>query len=72
VNSPHSSDLAAAVDRLSPDRRVLVLLCYHQGLTHQSVADILDIPLGTVKSRLHAVLVELRSMLDSSTTEHAR
>lgn len=55
--------LRRAVDQLGPDKREIVLLCYHRGLTHEEAAEILDIPLGTLKSRLNAALKELRARL---------
>lgn len=58
-----SSGLQAAVDRLPVDRRAIVLLCYHRGLTHEQAAEVLEVPLGTLKSRLHATLNELRETL---------
>ncbi len=48
-----------AVDRLPDLLRQVVVLAYFQGLRYQEIADALDIPLGTVKSRLHAALVKL-------------
>jgi RNA polymerase sigma-70 factor (ECF subfamily) len=47
------------VDRLPPLLREVVILAYFQGLRYQEIADVLDIPLGTVKSRLHAALAKL-------------
>lgn len=58
-----SSDVRAAVARLDQSKREVVLLCYHAGLTHAQVAEILRLPVGTVKSRLHAALSDLRSRL---------
>ena len=55
--------LYEAVGRLSDAGRELVLLCYHDGLTHKQAAQVLEIPLGTLKSRLHAVLEQLREHL---------
>lgn len=52
-----------AVERLGPEQRLVVVLCYHEGLSRAEVAEILEIPVGTVKSRLHAALAELRAML---------
>jgi RNA polymerase sigma-70 factor (ECF subfamily) len=52
-----------AVSKLDIGRRTLVLLCYHAGMTHQQAASILGIPLGTLKSRLHATLTHLRQTL---------
>lgn len=45
-----------AVDRLPWTLREILLLAYFQRLTYAQVADELDIPLGTVKSRLHAAV----------------
>lgn len=55
--------LRAAVDQLSEDHRLLVLLCYHRSLTHPQAAEVLGIPPGTLKSRLHAALTALRAHL---------
>lgn len=52
-----------AVSQLSADQRAIVLLCYHSGLTHEEAADVLKLPGGTLKSRLHAALTELREIL---------
>lgn len=52
-----------AVEQLEAERRLVVLLCYHGGMTHEQAAEILEIPLGTLKSRLHAALNELRAAL---------
>ena len=49
----------ASVDRLPDFLRQVVVLAYYQGLKYKDVADILGIPVGTVKSRLHAALVRL-------------
>lgn len=61
-NEP-SARVRAAVAELSDDRRLLVLLCYHHGLTHPQAAEVLGIPIGTLKSRLHAALTDLRERL---------
>ena len=45
--------------RLPDFMKQVVLMAYYQGLKYQEIAEILDIPLGTVKSRLHAALVKL-------------
>ncbi len=44
----------------------MLVLAYYQGLKYREIADILDIPVGTVKSRLHAALVKLQEMWSSS------
>jgi RNA polymerase sigma-70 factor (ECF subfamily) len=50
----------ASVDRLPDFLRQVLLLAYYQGLKYREIADILGIPVGTVKSRLHAALVKLQ------------
>jgi RNA polymerase sigma-70 factor (ECF subfamily) len=50
----------ASVERLPDFLRQVLLLAYYQGLKYREIADILDIPVGTVKSRLHAALVKLQ------------
>jgi RNA polymerase sigma-70 factor (ECF subfamily) len=49
----------AAVNRLPELLRQVVILAYFQGLKYRDVAEVLDIPVGTVKSRLHAALLRL-------------
>ena len=53
----------AAVERLPDLFKQVLLLAYYQGLKYREIADILDIPVGTVKSRLHAALVRLQEAL---------
>jgi RNA polymerase sigma-70 factor (ECF subfamily) len=48
-----------AVDQLPDFLRQVVILAYYQGLKYRDVAEILGIPVGTVKSRLHAALLRL-------------
>ena len=45
-----------AVNALSPTLREILLLAYFQRLSYAQIADDLGIPLGTVKSRLHAAV----------------
>jgi RNA polymerase sigma-70 factor (ECF subfamily) len=41
-----------AIDNLSPDQRTVLLLVVGQGFTYQEAAEALQIPVGTVMSRL--------------------
>jgi RNA polymerase sigma-70 factor (ECF subfamily) len=52
--------LRAEVDRLPDFLRQVLLLAYFQGLKYREIADALNIPVGTVKSRLHAALSRLQ------------
>lgn len=59
----HDPALQHAIDSLPEDRRTIILLCYHRGLTHELAAGALGIPIGTLKSRLNAALKELRTVI---------
>lgn len=52
------------VNKLEPKHRKLVDLLYFEGFTQSEAAKELDIPLGTVKSRIRKAFSELRRMLD--------
>jgi len=45
-----------ALEGLSPTMREILLLAYFQRLTYAQMAEDLQVPLGTVKSRLHAAV----------------
>lgn len=51
--------LRGAVDQLPELCRQVVMLVYFQGLKYREAAEVLGIPVGTVKSRLHAALQKL-------------
>ena len=51
-----------SVARLPETLRQTLILAYHQGLNYREIAEILKIPVGTVKSRLHAALAKLQQM----------
>lgn len=48
-----------AMGELSEQMRDVVRLVYYQGLKYREAADVLSIPVGTVKSRLHAAIQKL-------------
>jgi RNA polymerase sigma-70 factor (ECF subfamily) len=51
-----------SIDRLPDTLRQTLILAYHQDLKYREIADVLKIPVGTVKSRLHAALAKLQQM----------
>jgi RNA polymerase sigma-70 factor (ECF subfamily) len=53
----------AALDALSPEFRVAVVLCDIEGLTYEEISATLGIKLGTVRSRIHRGRVQLREAL---------
>ena len=50
---------------LREDQRVVVVLHYYLGLTASEVADVVGIPTGTAKSRIHYATEALRAALDA-------
>jgi len=65
VTGPAISDvgLKKVLTRLKTDLRVLVDLSYFQGFTHEEISKALNIPLGTVKTRIRTALIQLRTMI---------
>lgn len=55
--------LMQALGKLSPDHREAVLLHEIEGHTYAEIAEILSVPEGTVKSRLHYAFLQLRTQL---------
>jgi RNA polymerase sigma-70 factor (ECF subfamily) len=52
-----------ALQRLTPDQREAVILKIFQGFKFEEMAEILDLPLSTIKSRLYAALDALKGAL---------
>jgi RNA polymerase sigma-70 factor (ECF subfamily) len=46
-------EVQRALSAISPEKRVVVVLYYINDLTLKEIAEVLDLPVGTVKSRLH-------------------
>ncbi|SEI81969.1 RNA polymerase sigma-70 factor, ECF subfamily [Dyadobacter koreensis] len=59
---PATIDIRAIVQRLLPEKSLLIDLVYFQGYTHEEVSAKLKLPLGTVKSRIRKALNELREI----------
>jgi len=55
--------LRKLVNKLKDDQKVLVELSYFQGFTHEEIARSLNIPLGTVKTRIRSALTQLRMLI---------
>ena len=58
------ADVAAVVDRLPEDQRTILLLVVVEGRRYRDVAEILDLPIGTVTSRLARARETLRQCLE--------
>ncbi|HSU28207.1 MAG TPA: sigma-70 family RNA polymerase sigma factor [Chitinophagaceae bacterium] len=65
VVNPRTDDvgLKKILTKLKPEQRVLIDLSYFQGFTHDEISKALNIPLGTVKTRIRAALILLRTMI---------
>jgi RNA polymerase sigma-70 factor (ECF subfamily) len=51
--------MRSAVEDLPEPLRAALVLVYHQGMKYREAADVLGIPVGTIKSRLHSALLKL-------------
>lgn len=51
-----------ALKSLSPDQREAIILSFFDGLSHQEIADRLEKPLGTIKTRIRLGLIRLRDI----------
>jgi RNA polymerase sigma-70 factor (ECF subfamily) len=55
--------IRAAVGQLSEDQKQVLALAYFKGYTHRQIAEMLEQPLGTVKSRIRLAMQKLRQIL---------
>lgn len=60
-------DISNALDELPEDFRTVVLLCDIEGFTYEEIANMLDVPIGTIRSRLHRG----RNLLKAELLEYA-
>ena len=58
------AELMQAIGRLRPDYREVILLYYYQGCSIEQIAEALEVPSGTVSSRLTRGRQKLRLILE--------
>ena len=58
--------VSRALQELSPTRRTMVVLRYYEDLSEREIAEIMDRPVGTVKSGLHRALAQMKPLLAES------
>ncbi len=56
-------DVKSAIAALPPQLRLVITLTIYHGLTYREAAQVLNVPIGTVKSRMHAAIAKLRELL---------
>ena len=61
--SEEDAQLLAALNRLSPEHRAVLVLKDLEGQRYEDIAQVLDVPIGTVRSRLHRARMELKDLL---------
>ena len=62
-NSPEVFEIWDALQELPDDQRVVLILRYHDDLSHEEISHILDCPIGTVRSRISRGLARLREVM---------
>ncbi|MCR4316382.1 MAG: sigma-70 family RNA polymerase sigma factor [Planctomycetes bacterium] len=67
--SETKEQIEAAMDTLPREQREVFFLYQYQQMSYKEIADVLDCPLGTVKSRMHAAIEKLSLVLDKMKTE---
>lgn len=66
VLSLHDRDqMERAMARISIDQRAVLVFHHYAGLTLPEIAELLEVPLGTVKSRLHYATSAMRAALEA-------
>lgn len=58
-----------ALARLSPEHRAVLIMKDMEGQKYEEMAEILQVPIGTIRSRLHRARLELRELLEKSEQE---
>lgn len=62
--SEDDAQLQAALNRLSPEHRSVLVLKDIEGLRYEEIAEVMEVPIGTVRSRIHRARFELRDLLE--------
>jgi len=60
-----SEELEASLNKLTEEQRRLIWLADVEGVSYNEIAEMLDAPVGTIRSRLHRAHKQLRSVFES-------
>jgi RNA polymerase sigma-70 factor (ECF subfamily) len=64
--SEEEARLQGALNRLSPEHRAVLVLKDIDGQKYEEIAEVLGVPIGTIRSRLHRARLELRELLQGT------
>lgn len=63
------TEVRQGIADLSPEQRAVLVAAFYDGLSHSEIAEALDLPLGTVKSRIRLAFRHLRGILGERLAE---
>jgi RNA polymerase sigma-70 factor (ECF subfamily) len=66
VDAERSRLVRATLEQLPESMNAVIQLVYYQGMKYREAAEVLEIPVGTVKSRLHAAITKLTDVWNTS------
>jgi RNA polymerase sigma-70 factor (ECF subfamily) len=66
MNTSLSEEMQAALDSLTPEQRTLVILADVENVPYKEIAEMLDKPVGTIRSRLHRTHKLIRHRLEQA------
>jgi RNA polymerase sigma-70 factor, ECF subfamily len=64
ANRELGSEIEAAIGLLRPEYRTAIVLCHVEGRPYEEIAEIMEVPLGTVKTYIHRARNELKKQLE--------
>ncbi len=64
LDGTYNEDLQRVLDSLSPEQRLLIQLADVEEVPYQEIADMLDKPVGTIRSRLHRTHKQMRQQME--------
>ena len=66
VNAERSRLVRETLDKLPESMTAVIHLVYYQGMKYREAAEVLDVPVGTVKSRLNSAITKLTDVWNAS------
>ncbi len=71
LENESQKEMQRLINQLPFKLRIVIIYRFYYDFSHEQVAELLQIPLGTVKSRNHLALKQLRQWLDTQANEEA-